>query len=42
MSPFVKAACYALQDQPVVNAGKSLWLSYANDGNGDFCQCMTR
>lgn len=22
MSPFVKAACFALQDQPVVNAGK--------------------
>lgn len=21
MSPFVKAACFALQDQPVVNAG---------------------
>jgi len=21
MSPFVKAACHALQDQPVVNAG---------------------
>lgn len=27
MSPFVKAACYALQDQPVVNAGESaVWL----------------
>ena len=23
MSPFVKAACFALQDQPVVNAGTS-------------------
>ena len=22
MSPFVKAACFALQDQPVVNAGR--------------------
>lgn len=22
MSPFVKAACFALQDQPVVNAGQ--------------------
>jgi len=24
MSPFVKAACFALQDQPIVNAGKCL------------------
>ena len=23
MSPFVKAACHALQNQPIVNAGKS-------------------
>ena len=22
MSPFVRAACYALQDQPIVNAGR--------------------
>ena len=27
MSPFVKAACYALQDQPVVNAGKCVHTS---------------
>ena len=28
MSPFVKAACFALKDQPVVNAGTcyGLWL----------------
>ena len=23
MSPFIRAACFALQDQPVVNAGES-------------------
>ena len=40
MSPFVKAASYALQDQPVVNAGKSLWLSYANDDNSDLHQSL--
>jgi len=26
MSPFVKAACFALQDQPVVNAGKCVYM----------------
>ena len=27
MSPFVKAACFALQDQPIVNAGKCSHVS---------------
>ena len=28
VSPFVKAACFALQDQPVVNAGQSRLTSF--------------
>ena len=40
MSPFVKAACYALQDQPVVNAGKcshTLCLTSPITINGGVC-----
>ena len=32
MSPFVKASCFALQDQPVVNAGEStIQTTYGSD-----------